>query len=710
MRTRLFYLAVLTALTGIGWGSVSPTASAQGLLDRFGGLGGQDSREQIVTLESQFTPPSGDQPGRLFIKANIKSGWHIYSITQPPGGPVATKIKLGGSTAYQLAGEFRSSPKPEVKKEPAFDNLEVESHSGSVIWHAPLALAPGVDSQKLRIQGTVQAQPCDASSCLPPRTFTFVAAVGPGMAIPKEDKDEQNASSERSAAVPPAAASQAPAPQPPTVTPEAVPSAVVAAKPEELPWRAFSMASFEQAVGPKFDPELMQASVRQKRDDGSILQMIGLAFVGGLLLNLMPCVLPVIGLKILSFVEQSGQDRRRALALNIWYAAGLMAVFLLLASLAVGFNLGWGHLFKSAGFNVAMASVVFVMALSFLGVWEIPIPGFVGHGRAIDLAEKEGYSGAFAKGVLTTILATPCTGPFMGTALAWAVNQPAGNTYAVFASVGLGMASPYLLIGAFPALIRFLPRPGAWMDTFKQVMGFVLLGTVVYIFTFLESTFIVPTIGLLFALWGAAWWIGRVSPVADLNTKVRAWAGAAAFAGGAWILLFPGIDEFTTGRFAFSGVREIMEGRSEQRFQRQLNTLLSERSLQLVAADESAANSFEGEQTVLLDFTADWCATCKTLEAQVLNTPEIRESVRKNGVVMMQADWTDEAPEVTRFLDWFGFRQVPVVAVFPAGNPNNPIWFTGWYTQRDILDALVKAGPSATAAPTTTLTAMGTGQ
>jgi thiol:disulfide interchange protein DsbD len=703
MQMRFIWLAVLAAL--IGWKGLLSDAFGQGLLDGFGGIGGRASREPIVTLEAQFTPSDGSQPGRLFIKANIKPGWHIYSLTQPSGGPVATKISLPPSNAYQLIGDFRPSPQPEVKPEPAFNNLEVESHYGTVIWHAPLVLASGVDPATLKIEGTVKAQPCDASSCLPPQSFAFVATVGPGMAVPKEDLNDQAAASgSRSADV--AAETGR---QPTTEAVQAVPPAAVtsAARPDELPWRAFTMALFRQAVGPKFDPELLQASVRQQRDSGSIVQMIGLAFIGGMLLNLMPCVLPVIGLKILSFVEQSGQDRRQALALNIWYAAGLMAVFLLLASLAVVFNLGWGHLFKSAGFNVAMASVVFAMALSFLGVWEIPIPGFVGHGRAIDLAEKEGYGGAFAKGVLTTILATPCTGPFMGTALAWAVNQPPVNTYAVFASVGLGMASPYLLIGAFPALIRFLPRPGAWMDTFKQIMGFVLLGTVVYIFTFLEPTYIVPTVGLLFALWAAVWWIGRVSPAADSNTRLRAWAGAAAFAGAAWIVLFPGIDEFTTGRFAFSGIREVMDGRSEQRFQRQLNTLLSERSLQLVAAESAAAAEFAGEQTVLLDFTADWCATCKTLEAQVLNTPEIRDKVARNSVVMMQADWTDEAPEVTQFLDWFGFRQVPVVAVFPAGNPNNPIWFTGWYTQQDILDALAKAGPSATAGPAAALTAVG---
>ena len=188
--------------------------------------------------------------------------------------------------------------------------------------------------------------------------------------------------------------------------------------------------------------------------------VMAMGFLGGLILNLMPCVLPVIGLKILSFLEQSGHSRRHALVLNVWYSLGLLAVFLVLATLAVTLGLGWGQLFSYNGFNITLVAVVFAMGLSFLGVWEIPIPGFVGRGKAVELAEKEGFAGAFVKGAITTILATPCTAPFLAPALTWAASQPPPETYAVFTAVGLGMASPYLVIGAFPGLLSFLPKPG----------------------------------------------------------------------------------------------------------------------------------------------------------------------------------------------------------------------------------------------------------
>ena len=149
-----------------------------------------------------------------------------------------------------------------------------------------------------------------------------------------------------------------------------------------------------------------------------------LAFLAGLILNVMPCVLPVIGLKIMAFVQQAGQSRMQVFALNFWYSLGLLFVFWILATTAFFLQVGWGAQFSSVGFNVVLMAVVFVFGLSLLGVWEIPIPGLVGSGKASELTEKEGYFGAFCKGALTTVLATPCTGPFLGPAIGWAIKQP----------------------------------------------------------------------------------------------------------------------------------------------------------------------------------------------------------------------------------------------------------------------------------------------
>ena len=169
-------------------------------------------------------------------------------------------------------------------------------------------------------------------------------------------------------------------------------------------------------------------------NEGSLCYYIALAFVGGLILNLMPCVLPVIGLKVMSFVEQSGKSRAHAFMLNLWFAAGIISVFLLLGLLAATLGLTWGGQFGNTSFNVTIAAVVFAMALSLLGVWEVPIPGFFGSGSVQSAAAKEGPLGAFFKGVVTTVLATPCTAPLMAAAIAWAVTQPIATKLVVFAT------------------------------------------------------------------------------------------------------------------------------------------------------------------------------------------------------------------------------------------------------------------------------------
>ncbi|NUQ64110.1 MAG: thioredoxin family protein [Pirellulales bacterium] len=647
-------------------GSVLPvTAAGQvggGSLGAFGSSLQKD--EPAVAVSAQFTTVTSGKPARLFITAAMKPTWHIYSLSQKPGGPVPSKITLEPSDQYRLAGAFQSSPPPEEKKEEAFGGLVVESHYDKVVWHAPIELAPATDPAKLKIEGSVRVQPCDPSSCLPPQRLPFSAVLGPGVPLPDEKEQEQAA-----VAAPPA-----------TVQPDTAGRAA-----------------------PAFDPKAVVVDEQAELQKTSLPVVLFLGFVGGLILNLMPCVLPVIGLKILSFVQQAGHSRAHALILNIWYSAGILCVFLVLATLAAFLGYGWGQLFSIKEFNITLAAVVFAMGLSFLGVWEIPVPGFVGAGKASDLAQREGPGGAFAKGILTTILATPCSAPFLGSALAWAINQPPVIVYSVFIAVGLGMASPYLLIGAFPGLMRFLPKPGEWMETFKQVLGFVLMGTVVFLLTFIPWEYVVPTVALLFGIWFACWWIGRTPYTADPAVRLRSWLSAAAITGIAWLV-------------AFGWLADVMGSRFHERVERTITERLAEASVAGTAAASEAAPTREPSvkdrlpwkpftragfeqfvtagKTVLIDFTADWCLTCKTLETAYLNTAEVRRLVETNQVVTLKADWTNGDPEVTEMLRLLGSKQVPVIAVFPGRNPNNPIALIDGYTQQSVLLALEKAGPS----------------
>ena len=400
-------------------------------------------------------------------------------------------------------------------------------------------------------------------------------------------------------------------------------------------------------------------------DWGRLAVMLLGAFFGGLILNLMPCVLPVISLKLLSFIEQGGQGRAKVFVLNVWYSAGLLAVFLVLATLSASFSLAWGEQFTLTWFKVTMTGLVFVMALSFLGVWEIPIPGFVGSGKAGELQVQEGAAGAFAKGVFTTILATPCTGPFLGPVFGFTLDQPAYVAYLLFGTVGLGMASPYLVIGAFPQLIRFLPRPGAWMETVKEVMAFLLLGTVVYLFTTMNQRYFVPTLALLVGLWFACWLIGRTSPMATGQTKFRAWMGGLGTAA-------------IIGYLAF-------------------NLLLHEPKLAWQPFSPAAVKQAHDEgKTVMVDFSANWCPNCKWNLAWAIDTARVGELVDSNGVVPMLADWTDRSPVIKEFLTERLKRQsIPVLAIWPASSAyDQPVILDGTLTESQVIEALERAGPS----------------
>jgi thiol:disulfide interchange protein len=375
----------------------------------------------------------------------------------------------------------------------------------------------------------------------------------------------------------------------------------------------------------------------------------------------------------MSFVQQAGEHRSRVFWLNACYALGMLATFWVLATLASAAalklssnSLGWGEQFNYNGFTIPLLCVVFVMALSFIGVWEIPIPGFVGSGKAGELARKEGLGGAFFKGVVTTILATPCTGPGVATALAWSANKPPSLVYLVFTAMGLGMAIPYLIIGAFPRLIRFIPKPGPWMETFKQLMGFVLLGTVVYMFTLIREQYVVPTLALIFALWAACWWIGRTPFSASRLRKVTSWIAAGAFAA-------------IVGWLAF-GYRPV------QRHE------LPWEPFSLTALDKYT----QANKTVMVDFTANWCFTCQFLEKSVLNTEPVKQMVEQNDIVTLVADWSDLGEEIGDTLKALGSKQLPVVAIFPAGDPYRPRKLSGFYTRRALVRALQDAGPSST--------------
>ena len=305
----------------------------------------------------------------------------------------------------------------------------------------------------------------------------------------------------------------------------------------------------------------------------SLASVLPYAFIAGFILNFMPCVLPVIGLKVMSFVHQAGQNPGRIFMLNAMFCLGMVAVFMGLAFFAVQAGLGWGQQFESLTFKVVMIAVVVVFGLSFFGVWEIPLPGFGSGGGA--LGQKEGLTGAFLKGVLMTVLATPCSAPMLVPAIVWAMAQPAWVTYLVFFALGLGMGSPFLAIGVFPKLVRKLPKPGPWMLTFKKVMGFIMLGTAVFLIGAIEHKYVVSVLTMLLIMAFACWWMGRTSLTAPLPDRMKSWAISGAISVFAvWFSFFFLISQHELDYQPFTRL--------------------------------SLEQHLEEGQTVFVDFTADW--------------------------------------------------------------------------------------------------------
>lgn len=465
--------------------------------------------------------------------------------------------------------------------------------------------------------------------------------------------------------------------------------------------------------------------------------VLPLAFVAGFLLNFMPCVLPVVGLKLLSFVQQAQSDRKRILLMNLSYTAGLVSVMLVLASLAVFAGLGWGEQFSSSTFTIALAVAVFAFGLSFLGVWEIPLPGFVGSSSG--KSSQEGYSGAFSKGILSTLLATPCSGPFLGAALAWALKQPPFVTYIVFVTVGLGMASPYLVIGAFPSLIRFLPKPGNWMVTFKHLMGFVMLATVVYLLSFVAVASVVPTVLLLLGIGMAVWYAGQVPMTAERPEKLRGWGVATVIVLVTTFVSFGWLEGVMQSRFERAAARLVareakanaVSNRSATPTANQIpasNASSPQDSSDGAPAESDASPmslvTFDAERypstkseagivwreytpellesaiaagrPVFVDFTADWCLTCKSNEAAAVETEVFAETLQEHQVIALRADKTEPNEDADALLKKLGNKaaSIPFYAFFDPEDPGDPIVMDGIHTShKSFVDAVNQTIP-----------------
>jgi thiol:disulfide interchange protein/DsbC/DsbD-like thiol-disulfide interchange protein len=409
-----------------------------------------------------------------------------------------------------------------------------------------------------------------------------------------------------------------------------------------------------------------------------IFTFLFFGFLGGMILNLMPCVLPVISLKIFGFIQQAGQSRRKVLRSGIAFTVGIFAWFVGLALLLIvlkgaGRDVTWGGFqFTNAYFVLVLSVIVLVFALNLFGVFEISLPQGMTRGL-LSTTERKDDLGSFFQGIFATVLATPCTAPFLGTALGFAFSQSPLVILAMFAAIAAGMSAPYLLLSAQPAWLRFLPRPGPWMVHVKQFMGFLLLATLLFLLYVLGAQR-----GLEGAIWAscfllvisvACWMKGAfVLPTASVMKR-------AVVLGLMLVLVIGSGIYFIGGKFRSTNI-----GLADSRLRGDWQAFTPER----LQAELGQGHS------VFVDFTAAWCITCKFNEANVLESAEVRDAFQRHAIVKLKADWTNGDPTITKLLQQFGRPGVPLYVLYPGKN-EEPIVFPEVLTKGMVLEKLQTA-------------------
>ena len=602
----------------------------------------------LAALPAAALPPAPDQarvalaadrtayePGataRLGALVTINAGWHVNA-NQPTFDyliPTTLELRLpAGWTAPALR-----YPAPEMQTF-AFEAEPLAVYDGEVAIVGEVKVPAGAPAGPVPVTAVLSYQACNDSQCLPPTTAEtrLEIAVGPGG--------------------------------------EPVESAVFALIDG-------TGGAAEGGAGPASRPA-------GPGSGAGLLWMLGLALFGGLILNVMPCVLPVLSLKVFGLVKASGLGRRQVVQGALATAAGILASFWALALAAAaarsaGAAVGWGVQFQRPGFVAFLAVVVVLFCLNLWGLFEIPLPQRLA--RLGGAGPREGLAGHFVSGLFATLMATPCSAPFLGTAVGFALARPAPQIFAIFTAVGLGMALPYLLLAAVPGAARLLPKPGAWMEGVRGFMGFLLAAAAVWLFYVLAAQVSPERVAavqlgiLLLALF--AW------------LRHRSQLDATGRPGGLHRLAGLGMAASVVGTLLVAGV--LSPGTPGPREARAAAGLISWEAFDRARAEQLASSG----RLVFVDVTADWCFTCKVNERLILETPEVAAAFGEHGVVPMKADWTNRNDEIAAFLAEHGRSGIPFYLLYRPGQ--QPHVFSELLTKNGLLEEVERNGRELAAA------------
>ena len=409
------------------------------------------------------------------------------------------------------------------------------------------------------------------------------------------------------------------------------------------------------------------ASVKTAASGVTTVSAIGLAFIGGIILNLMPCVFPVLFLKGLALVQSSGEERKQLRSHGLVYTLGILVSFwsivaVLLILRAGGSQAGWGFQLQSPTFIAILASFLFFFALSLAGQFDLGLSLTSAGG---ELATKPGYTGSFFTGVLATVVATPCTAPLMGAAIGFALVQPAWITFAIFTALGLGLATPYMLLSLQPAWTKILPRPGAWMEVMKQLTAVPLFATAIWL---------AYVYGRLYA--------GGAADPGDGVYRLSLLLGCfLVLAVAGWVLgKWP-----AKWSSAIIAIALIAVGLAIPLYQpKDTNLVWSPYSQSALDAARKSGNP------VFIDFTAAWCLSCQVNEKLVLHAKDVQQQLSDHHVTLLRADWTKYDPAITQELASLNRSGVPTYVLYPASESATPDVLPEVLTKDLVLEAIKK--------------------
>jgi suppressor for copper-sensitivity B len=607
--------------------------------------------------------PGGD--GQIVVDLTIRRGYHVQSAFAGEDYKAAQVVVVSIPKGME-AGRVQAEKGKEIPTPPALGTGTMSVYEGKAYFMVPLKVAADAPAGEGVAELVLKTQACTDTTCDMPLDTPLTVKVRIGKA--------GDAVKEPEAALFAEARTKAFAPQPegPTTKGTEPPTPAVTAN---GPGKQVTLLSTEEQL--KLITGRSYRPFNEAEHEHSVPALFLLALLGGLIMNVMPCVLPVIPLKAVSFIQQAQGNRRLAALHGLTFSAGIVALFVALGVVLRVFGLFYGQQFQSPPFLITMVMFVVALALSMLGVWTIQTPRAV---YAVDekLAHRTGYLGSFSSGLMATLLATPCSAPFLGPVLAWALARPAWLTAMMLGVVGVGMALPYLFLALYPQALSRVPRAGRWSELLKQGLGIAMLGVAIYLVTLVPSTRLWPwvlagTIVVALVCW--AWGQiptplmseGRIWTIRAITVIIGMGMGAGLY----------GLATMTPPPAAInpSGTVFLPEKTTNG------DTWLP---FNMALLDEALAQG----RPVMVDWTADWCINCRVLEATVLSREELRQAVVARNAVLLRADLSQENPAPDALNQRLGSRSIPVLAIFAPSRPLQPIVLRDSYSPSRVVQEL----------------------